>query len=386
MQMVVKTENKPIKLWLDDMEKDALNQAKNLANLPFAFKHIAVMPDAHLGYGMPIGGVLATRDVIIPNAVGVDIGCGMMAAKTSAKVDDLDADHIKNIMRGIRRQIPLGKKRHKTPQEFSGLAYAPDIKVVREEIENAKYQIGTLGGGNHFIEIQKDQSDNVWVMLHSGSRNFGYKIANHYNAVARKLNQQWKTGVPDAWQLAFLPLDTKEGQEYRDAMQFAVDFAFANRRRMLKRIEEILFNTGRITLGEPIAIAHNYAAMEHHFNENVMVHRKGATSARKGELGIIPGSQGTSSYIVRGLGNPDSFMSCSHGAGRLMSRTKACKVLDLATEKKRLDDLGVIHAIRNKSDLDEAAGAYKDISTVMKNQADLIEIVEELKPLAVVKG
>lgn len=223
-------------------------------------------------------------------------------------------------------------------------------------------------------------------MLHSGSRNFGYKIAKHYNDVAKGLNRKWYTSVPAEHDLAFLPLDTEEGIMYQIAMEYAVEFALANRLRMLKRIEEIFHNIGGFLIGRPINIAHNYARMENHFGRNVMVHRKGATSAKEDELGIIPGSQGTHSYIVRGLGNRDSFMSCSHGAGRVLGRKQACRTLDLAAEQKRLDDLGVIHALRTESDLEEAPGAYKNIDVVMENQKDLVEIVTELTPMAVIKG
>ena len=386
MKKVLSSERKPIKMWLDSVEDGALEQAKNLANLPFVFKHIALMPDCHQGYGMPIGGVMATENVVIPNAVGVDIGCGMLAAKTDTTVHHLDEKQIKNFVAGVKRQIPVGKNSHKEPKTWSEFEYAPDIDVVRNEIEKAEHQIGTLGGGNHFIELQRDTDGNVWVMIHSGSRNFGYTVAKYYNNVAKALNKKWFSSVPAQADLAFLPMGTTMGMEYMDAMEFAVEFALANRRRMLKRVEEILYNVGKITVGKPINIAHNYAQYENHFGKNVIVHRKGATSARKGEIGIIPGSQGTSSYIVEGLGNPDSFTSCSHGAGRLMSRTKAKTDLDLATEQRRLDELGVIHDLKTKDALDEAAGAYKDIDIVMENQSDLVRIVTKLSPLAVVKG
>lgn len=223
-------------------------------------------------------------------------------------------------------------------------------------------------------------------MLHSGSRGFGYKIAKHYNKVAQSMNQKWYSSVPKEQELAFLPMDSEEGIMYMNAMKYAVDFALANRRRMLKRTEEILHNIGGFIIDSPVNIAHNYAQYENHFGKNVVVHRKGATSAREGELGIIPGSQGTCSYIIRGLGNRDSFTSCSHGAGRVLARKQACRTLDLVAEQKRLDDLGVIHGIRTVDDLDEAPGAYKDIDVVMENQKDLVEIVQKLTPMAVIKG
>lgn len=344
------------------------------------------MPDAHQGYGMPIGGVMATVDNIVPNAVGVDIGCGMCAARTTALANDLDQSFLKSVMSDVRQRIPVGFNRHKSPQKWSGFDKAPNVSVIQKEIKNAKFQIGTMGGSNHFIEIQKDTKGRVWVMVHSGSRNFGLQIARHFNQLAIKLNAKWKSPVPKSWELAHLPFDHPEGKKYFEAMTFAVEFALANRQRMLQRIGEVLFDAREIELEEPINIAHNYAVVERHFKREVIVHRKGATRAFRDELGIVPGSQGTSSYIVRGLGNPDSFRSCSHGAGRTMGRKQARRQLNLEVEKKRLDDLGVIHTIRSKKQLDEAASAYKDISTVMENQADLVEIVEEMRPLAVIKA
>lgn len=392
---VVTTEKIPIKMWLDDIENGALEQAKNLANLPFAFKHIAIMPDSHQGYGMPIGGVLATKGVIIPNAVGVDIGCGMCAIKTS--LTDITKDELKIIMSEIRKAIPVGFNHHKIAQDITLMPQTSDLHtmdIVEREYEKALYSLGTLGGGNHFIEIQKGSDGHIWVMIHSGSRNFGLQIAEHYNKEAVKLNRQFHSVVDEKQELAFLPIDSRLGQEYIAEMQYAVDFALANRKLMMDRIKDILFNVfpdnsyfGLVGMPKDmINIAHNYARLENHFGQNVMVHRKGATLASTDTIGIIPGSQGTKSYIVKGLGNPQSFNSCSHGAGRKLGRKQASRELDLDNEIKRLDDQGIIHSIRNKSDLDEAPGAYKDINVVMANQNDLVEILVELTPLAVIKG
>ena len=224
-------------------------------------------------------------------------------------------------------------------------------------------------------------------MIHSGSRNIGYKVAKHYNKLAVHLNEKWWSSVPKEWQLAFLPINSKEGQAYLIEMQTCVDFAFANRKLMMEDVKNCVTKVvEHVEFGDMINIAHNYVAMENHFGENVMVHRKGATRAYDGQLGIIPGSQGSASYIVVGKGNPESFMSCSHGAGRKMGRRQAQIFLDIEAEKKRLDKLGIIHSVRHKKDLDEAPGAYKDINTVMKNQEDLVEILVELQPLAVIKG
>lgn len=384
MKKVISTEKRPIKLWLDDIEDGALNQAKNLANLPFIFKHIAIMPDSHQGYGMPIGGVMATQGVIVPNAVGVDIGCGMCAVKTS--LTDIGTDSLKNIMNKIRQAVPVGFKRHSAPQD--GMIDLPDgCEISEREYANAATSLGTLGGGNHFIEIQKGNDGFIWIMIHSGSRNLGKQVADHYNNVAVLMNSLWHSGVSKEWQLAFLPLDSTEGHDYLREMQFCVDFALANRQLIVDRIKNILGAYNEyINFEEPINIAHNYAAMEHHFNTNVMIHRKGATKASEGQLGIIPGSQGASSYIVSGKGNPESFMSCSHGAGRRMGRKQAQRELNLEDEKKKLDNMSVIHSIRTEKDLDEAPGAYKNIAVVMDNQSDLVTVEVELKPLAVIKG
>ncbi len=392
MKDVISSEIIPIKLWLDDIEEGASEQAKNLANLPFAFRHIAIMPDCHRGYGMPIGGVLAAKHTVIPNAVGVDIGCGVCAVKTS--LTEIDRDTLKKIMGEIRKAIPVGFKKHKKRQAEE---FMPDLgsgpvgfmDIVKREWDNALKSLGTLGGGNHFIEIQRGSDAHIWIMIHSGSRNLGKQVADHYNKMARGLNKKWNSQVPDKWGLAFLPVETEEGKAYLQEMNGCVEFALANRKLMMARTYNILCDIchlGADGSDEMINIAHNYATMENHFGENVMIHRKGATSAREDETGIIPGSQGAKSYIVRGKGNPESYHSCSHGAGRKMSRTKARQDLDLESEIKKLDDQGIIHGIRHRKDLDEASSAYKDVEEVMRNQSDLVEIVVELQPLAVIKG
>jgi tRNA-splicing ligase RtcB len=389
MKQVISTEKIPIKLWLDDIEEGALAQARNMANLPFVFRHIAIMPDSHQGYGMPIGGVLATRGVIVPNAVGVDIGCGMCALKTN--LDSISTETLKKIMSGIRELVPLGFDHHKEKQDIDLMPSAENMVkngMVERQFESARKQIGTLGGGNHFIEIQKGSDGHIWVMIHSGSRNIGLKVAEHYNKMAQNLNQRWHSAVEKSKDLAFLPMETQEAKDYFNEMQYCVDFAFANRKLMMHNIVSVFtdcFN-GNFSELEFVNIAHNYARWENHYNTNVIVHRKGATSAKEGETGIIPGSQGTKSYIVRGKGNAESFESCSHGAGRLLGRKQAERTLDLKAEIAQMDEKGIIHSIRSKSDLDEAPGAYKNIDVVMENQRDLVDILVELSPLAVIKG
>ncbi len=388
MRKVISSERLPVKMWLNDIEEGALEQAKHLANLPFTFKHVAIMPDSHQGYGMPIGGVLATQGVIIPNAVGVDIGCGMCALQTN--LQHIDKETLRHIIGKVQRVVPVGFEWHKQPQpeqvmpERKPKEYMP---VVWQQYQKARHQVGTLGGGNHFIEIQKGSDGYIWLMIHSGSRNIGKKVADHYNAIAVQLNERWFSQVPKAWQLAFLPIDSPEAKCYRNEMEYCVNFALANRQRMMERIQSVLETFfPEITYDPMINIAHNYAAMEHHYKQNVMVHRKGATQAREGQLGIIPGSQGTKSYIVKGKGNPESFQSCSHGAGRKMGRKQAIRELKLEEEQAILDEQGIIHSISEANDLDEAPSAYKNIDVVMENQHDLVDIVVELTPLAVIKG
>ena len=388
MKQIINTEHIPIKLWLDDIEEGALKQAHNLSNLPFAFKHVALMPDSHEGYGMPIGGVLATKGVIIPNAVGVDIGCGMCAVKTN--FNGIKVETIKQIMSGKRNRIPLGVNHHKKRKDESLMPEVDIVEggVVEKQYQSALKQLGTLGGGNHFIEIQKGSDGYIWIMVHSGSRNIGLKVAEYYNRQARKLNERWFSGINPKWDLAFLPIEEPLAKDYMNEMKYCVEFAFASRKLMMQEIKEVFSEEfgDRFAELEFINIAHNYGAWENHFGENVIVHRKGATRAYEGEIGIIPGSQGTKSFIVQGKGNPESFKSCSHGAGRVMSRKKAIRELDLDAEIAKLDQKGIIHGIRHKSDLDEASSAYKDIDVVMQNQNDLVDILVELTPLAVVKG
>ena len=390
MKQVITSEKKPIKLWLDDIEEGTLAQAQNLANLPFIFKHVAVMPDAHLGYGMPIGGVMASEEMVIPNAVGVDIGCGMCAVKTS--LTSISTEKLKAVLGGIRNTIPLGFKHHPKKQHSSLMPKVQggrieDLPLVFREYSNARTQLGTLGGGNHFIEIQKGNDGHIWLMIHSGSRNIGFKVANYYNRLAIDLNRRWGSKISPKWQLAFLPINDESGRIYLQEMEYCIAFAYANRKLMMERVKDALIAVVQPVTFEPmINIAHNYAALETHFHKNVMVHRKGATSAKKGEIGIIPGSQGSPSYIVRGKGERESFQSCSHGAGRKMGRKQAQRQLDLEHEQKLLEDQGILHSIHSKRDLDEASGAYKNIDEVIENQLDLVEVLVELRPLAVIKG
>jgi len=382
----------------DTIEEQCIEQMKIVSSLPFLHHHVALMPDGHLGIGASIGSVVPTKGVIVPSLVGVDIGCGMCAVKTT--LTEISTEELKTIMGKIREAIPVGFAHHKTTQPREMLPvpcegrnnWSIEMPIIFQEFTRAQCQVGTLGGGNHFIEIQKGSDGHIWLMIHSGSRNLGFTVANHYNELAVELNDKWMSGVDKKWELAFLPTNSIEGQNYITEMNYCVEFALANRKLMMARLKMIMADTIEDKFGgqqgvefdEMINIAHNYASLENHFGQNVWVHRKGATLARKGTIGIIPGSQGSKSYIVEGRGNPNSFESCSHGAGRKMSRKEARRTLNLEEEQKKLE--GVIHSVRSSRDLDEAPGSYKDIATVMANQTDLVDIKVELTPLAVVKG
>jgi len=381
MQQTITSEPIPIKLWLDNIEEGALKQARNLANLPFAFKWIAIMPDSHEGFGMPIGGVLAAQDTIVPNAVGVDIGCGMLAARTN--LHDIPLDALRQIISGIRQTIPVGFEHHRSDQPWIGFDHAPDLPIIQQELASSRRQLGTLGGGNHFIEVQKGSDGFIWIMIHSGSRNFGLKTANYFHKSAQALCARKGYTLPDR-DLAFLPMDTRVGEEYFSAMNYCCDFARANRALMMERVGEIIIEIARAKILDSINIHHNYAALEYHFGCEVLVHRKGATRASRDTVGIIPGSMGAKSYIVHGLGNPESFESCAHGAGRRMGRKQAIRSLDLTEEQNKMK--GILHGLRSRNNLDEAPGAYKDIDEVMRLQRDLVEIKVSLTPLGSIKG
>ncbi len=377
----------PAKLWLSDVETSCMEQIVSLASLPFVFKHVAVMPDAHTGKGMPIGGVIATNGVVVPNAVGVDIGCGMCAMRTSLKASELTRDTLMAIVAYIKSAIPVGFDHQAKAVDESWLPEGDlaELPFLKDKKVDLLHEMGTLGGGNHFIEIQRDTAtDDVWVMLHSGSRHIGLLVAHYYNKQAEFWCQKWFADtLPN---LAFFPIETELAKNYMREMDYCVRFAFANRSKMMDEIRKgFAAVCSGVEFDSMINIAHNYAAWENHFGKNVIVHRKGATSAKAGEKGIIPGSMGSKSYIVEGLGNPESFMSCSHGAGRKMSRTEARKKLSLQDECGLLDGKGIIYEMRQKG-LDEAPGAYKDIDEVMENEKDLIRPLVELVPLAVVKG
>lgn len=398
-----------LKVWLKsekDLEASCLEQARNLAGLPFLHKWVCLMPDTHAGMGMPIGGVIAARDVVIPNAVGVDIGCGMVYVKTNLPVEVLkntmtgSGNLIQGIIGDILRNIPVGFARHKTEMPSYTLDAAMENLSLYEEngellgqLTAGYYQIGTLGGGNHFIELQEDDEGLLSIMIHSGSRHLGKTVCDYFHRAAREQNRRWYSQVPDEYGLAFLPVDTREGRQYLRWMQLSMDFARENREKMMLAVKGILEKwVGRYTqlapaYEEEINCHHNYAALENHCGENVWVHRKGAVRAGKDELTVIPGAMGSYSYVVRGLGNPESFCSSSHGAGRLYSRKGAMEAFSCEQVMVDLKDRGVFLGKKSKEDVaEESRFAYKNIDEVMENQRDLVTPVRRLRTVGVVKG
>lgn len=385
----------PIYLYIDQIEDGALEQAEMCSRLPHAFHHIAIMPDSHQGYAMPVGGVMAMQGAVMPNAVGVDIGCGMVAARTDVPVTAI-RNRLEALAEEIFYRIPVGFDWHKSPQEGEAVdrirvkgkakrQLKEWMPVVMQRADDAARQLGTLGGGNHFIELQIDDDGLLWVMLHSGSRNIGLQIANHYHKIAKQYCASLGMGLPRDY--AFLPLILPEAKQYLAEMQWAMDFAMENRLHMLDRVFEamndILGRAVHNTL--EVRTHHNYAAWENHFGEKVLVHRKGAVRAAQGELVTIPGSMGTSSYIGRGMGLADAFQSCSHGAGRALGRKQAKKQISRDDFEEQVKDV-IVMSPKRSSIIDEAPAAYKDIEDVMRQQQDLVTIEFRLKPLAVVKG
>ncbi|MHC6204502.1 RtcB family protein [Breznakiellaceae bacterium SP9] len=397
-------ENKlPIISWCIETGPNMVEQAVHLANHPALRERVCLMPDAHVGYGMPIGGVIAGENALIPNAVGVDIGCGMGAIKTNLRAEQFTEKRtLREIITVIKSRIPVGEGHaRKAAIEWIGFdAWQDTIRELpawwtEKGHKLDRCNLGTLGGGNHFIEIQKSDTGDLWLMLHSGSRNIGQRIANHYHTEAKKLNAAMGVELPDT-HLAFLPADSETGQQYIRDMNHALAYALENRRLMMEELKTIMAEFfPAVDYEREINIHHNYAALEEHSGGRYWVHRKGATSARSGEAGIIPGSMGTSSYIVEGLGNPASFMSCSHGAGRRLGRSEANRSLtveecDAAMGDVVYDRFGFskVRGTDGKKlhDLSEAPLAYKNIDTVIEAESDLIKPLVRLQPLAVVKG
>ena len=401
--------NVPVKVWLPDetaLEASCREQAMNLSKLPFLNGWVCLMPDTHAGMGMPIGGVIAAEDVLIPNAVGVDIGCGMAYTETGVRAEEL-----KNIMTGngnlvqaiigdIMRNVPVGFAQHKNPMPAYVLDRALDEMDKYEtdgellgQLDAGYFQIGTLGGGNHFIELQEDEEGYLAVMIHSGSRHFGKSVCDYFHQKARALNQKWYSQVPDSFRLAFLPADSPEGRQYQNWMQLSMDFAAENREKMMLTVKAILekwigkYTDLTLNFSGEINCHHNYAALENHRGKEVWVHRKGAVEAKNGQRAVIPGAMGSYSYVVMGLGNEESFCSSSHGAGRRYSRKGAMEAFRCEEVILDLERQGVVLGKKGKADVaEESRFAYKDIEEVMENQKDLVIPLKRLKTIGVVKG
>ncbi|MGC3971142.1 MAG: RtcB family protein [Pirellulales bacterium] len=393
----------PVKMWTRGVpvEDEAKAQLSRAARMPFVFKHVAAMPDVHVGIGATVGSVIPTKGAVIPAAVGVDIGCGMMAARTSLMASDLP-DNLEGVRSAIEQAVPHGREVGRGKRDNGSWGSPPAAIVEAWATLAARFQritdkyprlkntnnlvhLGTLGTGNHFIELCLDEAQRVWVMLHSGSRGVGNAIGSFFIELAKQDMRKWFVNLPDE-NLAYFPEGTEHFDDYVEAVGWAQDFAALNRRMMMTNVIAAL----RKTIAKPfdaeleaVNCHHNYVTRENHFGENVLVTRKGAVRAAKGVMGIIPGSMGAKSFIVRGLGNADSFDSCSHGAGRIMSRTQAKKLVSLDEHVKALEG---VECRKDEGVLDETPRAYKPIEAVMAAQADLVEIVHTLKQVVCVKG
>lgn len=390
----------PVHIFTDDIDAQALRQLHNIASLPIVYPHVAAMPDVHAGIGATVGSVIPTRGAIIPAAVGVDIGCGMNAVRTTLTASDLP-DNLARLRSAIEAEVPVGFEQHEWSR-VQGSRQARAVrplgdrlvhiverhrgiaKMLRQFERTWICQAGTLGGGNHFIEICLDEEQRVWIMLHSGSRGIGNVIGRYFIAAAQKDMRRHQLQLPDA-DLAYVSEGSTVFDDYVEAVDWAQDYALLNRSEMMRRVLDVLakFAPPFRLDGEAINCHHNYIARETHGNEDLYVTRKGAISARQGELGIIPGSMGARSFIVRGKGNPESFCSCSHGAGRSMSRSEAKRRFnrfDLAEQTAGIEcrkDGGVV---------DEIPAAYKNIDAVMAHQSDLVEVVHILHQVVCIKG
>lgn len=392
---------KPVKAWIEGvpLEPGAREQLLNTARMPFIFKHLAVMPDVHLGLGSTIGSVIPTQGAIIPAAVGVDIGCGMLAARTSLLAADLP-DNLSGLRSAIEKAVPHGKThgRHdrgawqdvptQADQAWASMAgrfKAITDKYPRLEKTNNRVHLGTLGGGNHFVEVCLDEADRVWFMLHSGSRGVGNAIGSLFIELAQADMRQHLANLPDR-NLAYFEEGSRHYDDYVEAVGWAQDFARQNRELMMQAViaatRTVIRKPFEASL-EAVNCHHNYVQKERHFGEDILVTRKGAVSAQKGQLGILPGSMGARSFIVRGLGNEESFCSCSHGAGRTMSRTEAKKRFTVADQRRATAH---VECRKDKDVIDEIPMAYKDIDAVMQAQRALVEVVHTLRQVVCVKG
>lgn len=403
-EIIEPVEGAPIKAWTRGVpvEESALRQLRNCASLPFIYKHLAVMPDCHWGSGATVGSVIATQGAIVPAAVGVDLGCGMMAVKTNLRAEELP-DNLAAVRSAIEAAVPHGRTDNGGPSDRGAwYSWPPAVSLTWDfrlelgfkricekhpKIEKANHvrHLATLGTGNHFIEICLDETGAVWVMLHSGSRGVGGRIGSYFIELAKLEMERWFIHLPDR-DLAYLPEGSQYFDDYIEAIGWAQDFALANRSLMMDAtLAAISSSLGRPVTASETAVQchHNYVSREHHFGQNVLVTRKGAVRAREGDLGIIPGSMGAKSFIVRGKGNRDSFHSCSHGAGRIMSRTEAKIRFTVEDHAKAVAG---VECRLDADVVDETPGAYKNIDHVMAAQTDLVDIVATLKQVVCVKG
>lgn len=366
----------------EEIDPHALQQLHNIASLPFIFKHISVMPDCHVGKGATVGSVIATKGAIIPAAVGVDIGCGMAARRTSLTASDLP-DTLTPILDGIEKTIPTGRGKNQRVCDDAAV-FARELSDKTEHpAESWQQQLGSLGGGNHFIELSLDEHDNVWIVLHSGSRGIGNQLAQKHIKIAQKLMDDFFIPLEDR-DLAYLPQNTPEFDAYMADLLWAQDFALSNRKIMLRRVEAVMqSHFPEIQFLDNINCHHNFSQMENHFNENIWVTRKGAIQMNEGMFGIIPGSMGTRTYIVEGLGNNMAFRSAPHGAGRRFSRTEARKRFTPDDLRRSMEGIEYRH---RESILDEIPEAYKDIDQVMEYSKDLVSVKAVLRQILSVKG
>ncbi len=404
MKQVFNGEKTHAKIWTDWVEESAMKQIEDLCALPFIHKHVAIMPDVHCGYGSTVGSVIPTKGAIIPAAVGVDIGCGMMAVQLDLNASQLP-DSLKGARSAIEDAVPHGRTDNggkndrgawgdKLPDDVESAWLPMDVKLIGLSERHPKLlkghvntyrHLGSLGTGNHFIEICLDETDTVWVMLHSGSRGIGNRIGTYFISLAKEDMKRWFINVPDK-DLSYFSEGTDHFKDYVEAVSWAQNYALINRKLMMTRTLEALaeiFGLGVHIQKKAVNCHHNYVERENHFGANIFVTRKGAVRARIGDLGIIPGSMGTRSYIVEGLGNKDSFNSCSLGAGRVMSRTKARHTFTVEDLEKQTKG---VECRKDADVLDEIPGAYKDIDEVMANQSDLVKPIHTLRQIVCVKG
>lgn len=400
--MKVINKGKPVKIWTDEIDANAIEQLENLSRMPFIHHHVAAMPDVHWGMGATIGSVIPSKGAVIPAAVGVDLGCGMMAVQTTLTANDLP-DNLRSLRLDIEAAVPHGRSDNGGPNDVGGWSELPsDInarwmglakqydQIVTKHPKAKGYNnanhMGTLGGGNHFIEICLDEADRVWVMLHSGSRGAGNKIGSYFIEQAKREMERYHITpyLPDK-DLAYLVEHTELFDDYCEAVMWAQDFASENRKAMMGRALQVMHDHyGNFGLEkQAINCHHNYIAKENHFGANVLITRKGAIRAREGDLGIIPGSMGAASFIVKGKGSKDSFCSCSHGAGRKLGRKEAQRMY---TAQDLEDQTIGIECPKDAARVDEIPAAYKDIGKVMDNQNDLVEVLHTLKQIVNIKG